>query len=167
LPAGTPQQVVANPDTVTVQELIDVVAVWQDAANVQTPSPDIDRVLTFLVRNTGNGIETFSLGIDNSPNGNSMYDGPAVDPLYVPGGNDPVLDANGSDSITIFALNDIPAGRSDGDTGDSRLQVQSTTAGAYRCGRRQQQRGCGCHRQLPDSECSAGCRDNEIRTSHQ
>ena len=145
--AGTPQQVVANPDTVTVQELIDVVAVWQDAANVQTPSPDIDRVLTFLVRNTGNGIETFSLGIDNSPatgddfdpvnprihidgNGNSMYDGPAVDPLYVPGGNDPELDANGSDSITIFALNDIPAGRSDGDTGDSRLQVQSTTAGA-------------------------------------
>jgi uncharacterized repeat protein (TIGR01451 family) len=145
--AGSPQQVISNADTVTVQELIDVVAVWQDAANVQTASPDTDRVLTFLVRNTGNGVESFTLGIDNSPatgddfdpgnprihidgNGNSSYDGPATDPLYVPGSNDPVLDANGTDSVTIFALNDIPAGRSDGETGDSRLQVQSATAGA-------------------------------------
>jgi len=145
--AGSPQQVISNADTVTVQELIDVVAVWQDAANVQTASPDTDRVLTFLVRNTGNGVETFTLGIDNSPatgddfdpgnprihidgNGNSSYDGPATDPLYVPGSNDPVLDANATDSVTIFALNDIPAGRSDGETGDSRLQVQSATTGA-------------------------------------
>jgi len=145
--AGAPQQVISNSDTVTVQELIDVVAVWQDAATVQTASPDTDRVLTFLVRNTGNGIETFTLGINNSPassddfdplnarihldgNGNSSYDGPVIDPLYVPGNNDPVLDANGTDSAVIFVLNDIPAGRSDGETGDSRLQVQSATAGA-------------------------------------
>lgn len=145
--AGTPQQVISSTDTVTVQELIDVVAVWQDAANVQTASPDSDRVLTFLVRNTGNGIETFTLGIDNSPasgddfdplnprihidgNGNSSYDGPATDPLYVPGSNDPLLDANATDSAIIFVLIDIPAGRSDGETGDSQLQVQSATAGA-------------------------------------
>ena len=145
--ASSPQQVISNTDTVTVQELIDVVTVWQDAANVQTASPATDRVLTFLVRNTGNGIETFTLGIDNSPatgddfdplnprihidgNGNGSYDGPATDPLYVPGSNDPVLDANATDSVTVFALNDIPAGRSDGDSGDSQLQVQSATAGA-------------------------------------
>lgn len=145
--AGSPQQVTSSTDTVTVQELIDVVAVWQDAANVQTASPATDRVLTFLVRNTGNGIETFTLSIDNSPatgddfdplnprihidgNGNSSYDGPATDPLYVPGSNDPVLDANATDSVTVFALNDIPVGRSDGDSGDSQLQVQSATAGA-------------------------------------
>jgi uncharacterized repeat protein (TIGR01451 family) len=145
--AGSPQQVISSTDTVTVQELIDVVAVLQDAANVQTSSPDSDRMLTFMVRNTGNGIETFTLGIDNSPatgddfdplnprihidgNGNSSYDGPATDPLYVPGSNDPLLDANGTDSAIIFVLNDIPAGHSDGETGDSQLQVQSATAGA-------------------------------------
>ncbi|MFV1973914.1 MAG: hypothetical protein ACC648_09370 [Thiohalobacterales bacterium] len=144
---GTPQQIISNTDTVTVQELIDVVAVWQDAANVQTASPDTDRVLTFLVRNTGNGIETFTLGIDNSPatgddfdplnprihldgNGNGSYDGPVTDPLYIPGSNDPLLDANGTDSSIIFVLNDIPTGRSDGETGDSQLQVQSATTGA-------------------------------------
>lgn len=144
---GSPQQVVSSTDTVTVQELIDVVAVWQDAASVQTASPDSGRVLTFLVRNTGNGVETFTLGIDNSPaggddfdpvnprihidgNDNGSYDGPATDPLYVPGSNDPVLDANGTDSATVFTLNDIPAGRSDGESGDSQLLVQSATAGA-------------------------------------
>ena len=90
--AGAPQQVITNTDTITVQELIDVTAVWQDAANIQVASPDNNRVLTFMVRNTGNGIETFALAVDNNPptgddddpvnprihidaNGNSSFDG--------------------------------------------------------------------------------------------
>ncbi len=145
--AGSPRQVISSTDTVTVHELIDVAAVWQDAASVQAASPDTDRVLTFLIRNTGNGIESFALASDNSPatgddfdpvnpriyldgNGNGSFDGVATDPLYVPADNDPVLDANGTDSITIFVLNDIPSGYTSGNTGDSRLLVTAATAGA-------------------------------------
>lgn len=145
--AGAPLQALSNNTTVNVQELIDVVAVWQDAATVTTPSPALEQVLTYRVRNTGNGTESFTLGINNSPpgsdnfdplnprihidaNNNNSYDGPSLDPLYTPGSNDPQLDANGNDSVVLFVLNDIPAGLADGESGDSRLTVQSTTAGA-------------------------------------
>ena len=145
--AGTPQQVLSNNNAVRVQELIDVVAVWQDAATVTTASPALAQVLTYRVRNTGNGTESFRLGVNNSPpgsddfdplnphihidgNGNNVYDGPFADPLYTPGGNDPLLDANGNDSVVLFVLNDIPSGLADGESGDSRLTVQATTAGA-------------------------------------
>jgi uncharacterized repeat protein (TIGR01451 family) len=145
--AGAPLQALSNSNAVTVQELINVAAIWQDAATITTASPALEQVLTYRVRNTGNGIESFSLGVNNSPpgsddfdpsnpriyldgNGNNSYDGPLLDPLYTPGSNDPQLDANGNDSVVLFVLNDIPAGRNDGETGDSRLNVQATTAGA-------------------------------------
>ena len=145
--SGAPRQVLSNNNAVTVQELINVISVWQDAASVVTASSDTEQVLTFLVSNTGNGSETFSLSVNNSPaggdnydplnarihldgDGNNNYDGPGIDPLYVPGINDPLLDANGVDSVVLFVLNDTPAGLADGDTGDSALTAQSTTAGA-------------------------------------
>jgi len=145
--AGTPQQTLSNNNAVTVQELINVTAIWQDAANITTASPALEQVLTYRVRNTGNGIESFTLGINNTPpgsddfnpsnprihldgNGNIRYDGPLLDPLYIPGSNNPQLDANGNDSIVLFVLNDIPAGLDNSETGDSRLTVQSATAGA-------------------------------------
>ncbi|MGB5179363.1 MAG: hypothetical protein WBP44_11610, partial [Gammaproteobacteria bacterium] len=111
---GIPQQAVSNNNDVIVQELINVAAVWQDAATITTASPALQQVLTYRIRNTGNGTESFTLGVDNSPpgsddfdplnarihfdgNNNNSYDGPAVDPLYIPGMNDPLLDANGND----------------------------------------------------------------------
>jgi uncharacterized repeat protein (TIGR01451 family) len=145
--AGTPLQAQSNTNAVTVQELIHVAAVWQDAAPVTTVAPALEQVLTYRVRNTGNGVESFTLGINNSPpgsddfdplnprihidgNSNNSYDGPLLDPLYIPGNNDPLLDANGSDSVVLFVLNDIPAGLAVNELGNSRLTVQSTTAGA-------------------------------------
>lgn len=142
--AGTPLTV---SDTVVfnVHELIDVTTTWQDGANVAVATPSVDGVLTYLIVNTGNGIETFSMTVFNddvtddfdptSPriyldNGNSTWDGIATETLYVPGTNDPVLDANGVDRITVFVLNDIPAALANGDLGNSRLDVQATTAGA-------------------------------------
>ena len=144
---GTPQQALSNNNAILVQELINVAVVWQNAATVTTASPALEQVLTYRIRNTGNGTEAFSLSINNSPpgsddfdplnprihfdgNNNNSYDGPAVDPLYTPGSNDPQLDANGNDSVVLFVLNDIPAGLADGENGNSRLSVQSTTAGA-------------------------------------
>ncbi len=145
--AGTPQQTLSTNNDVTVQELINVTTIWQDATNITTTSPALEQVLTYRVRNTGNGVETFMLGINNTlpgsddfdpanprihldGNGNSLYDGPLLDPLYTPGSNDPQLDANGNDSVVLFVLNDIPAGLDNSQTGNSRLTVQSGTAGA-------------------------------------
>ena len=145
--SGAPQQVLSNNNAVIVQELINVIAVWQDAGSVVTASSATEQVLTFLVSNTGNGIETFSLSVNNSPassdsydplnarihldgDGNNSYDGPGIDPLYVPGSNDPRLDANGADSVVLFVLNDTPGALPDGDTADSALTAQSTTPGA-------------------------------------
>jgi uncharacterized repeat protein (TIGR01451 family) len=145
--SGTPQQVISNNNALTVQELINVSAIWQDASSVVTASSDTNQVLTFLVSNTGNGIETVTLSVNNTlpgadnydplnarihldGDGNNAYDGPGIDPLYVPGSNDPLLDANGVDSVVLFVLNDTPAALPDGNTGDSALTVQSTTPGA-------------------------------------
>lgn len=130
-----------------VDEIIDVIVVWQDGADVQTASPDTDRALTFLVTNTGNGIESFSLRADNNlsdtddfdpdsarifldSDANGLFDGPATDSEYVPGNNDPQLDANGSDSITVFITNNIPGGLETGVAGNSQLLAVSTTDGA-------------------------------------
>ncbi|MBM4337507.1 MAG: hypothetical protein FJ108_16595 [Deltaproteobacteria bacterium] len=48
----------------TVDERIDVVVTWQDAAAVVVAPADVDRLLTFLVTNTGNGSESFALSVD-------------------------------------------------------------------------------------------------------
>ena len=143
--SGGSPLVASDTVVISVHELIEVTTTWQDAANVPVSTPSTAQVLTYLIVNTGNGIETFSLSVDNTDvtddfnpvfsqiyldNGNNTWDGIATETLYQPGINDPVLDANGTDRITVFVLNDIPAALSNGDLGNSRLDVQSTTAGA-------------------------------------
>lgn len=128
-----------------VDEIIAVTQTWQDAANVSVLSPDTDRILSYLLTNTGNGFETFSLSVNNGlagdnfdpvnariylDNGNGVFDGTVTETLYVPGVNDPVLDANGVNAIVIFTLNDIPAALATGNTGFSRLVAAATTPGA-------------------------------------
>lgn len=130
-----------------VQETINVNLVWQDAANVIVAPGATAQVLTFLLTNTGNGSESFSLALDNSPavvddfdptngnvyldnNGNGIFDGAATDPLYVVGFNDPLLDANAIDSQIVFVVSDIPAAASSGQVGISELTGSALTAGA-------------------------------------
>jgi len=127
----------SNVTTTRVDEVIDVGIVWQDSTPVTVTPGDTDQVVTFRVTNSGNGTETYSLAADSSVgggqynplfvglyldrNGNSVYDA-GIDPEYVSG---PVLPADGS--ITVFVLNDIPIGLSDGDRGNCRLSATSTT----------------------------------------
>lgn len=130
-----------------VQEVINVNLVWQDATNVIVAPGATAQVLTFLLTNTGNGNEDFALILNNSPvvvddfdpfngniyldgNGNGTFDGPPTDPLYVPGTNDPSLDANGVDNQIIFLLSDIPGAATTGQTGVSELTSNALTAGA-------------------------------------
>ena len=143
---GTPG-VAVDSTVFQVQEIINVNLVWQDAANVIVVPGANAQVLTFLLTNTGNGSERFSLLLDNSPavvddfdplngniyldgNGNGVFDGAAIDPLYVAGFNDPLLDANAIDSQIVFLVSDIPATAINGQIGASELTSNAATAGA-------------------------------------
>ncbi len=131
---------VSNTTVTTVAQLIDVSVVWQDAAAVVVRPGDTSRVLTFLVTNTGNGADGFSLegaselaGDDFDPVLEAIYldgddDGvwdPDLDELYVPGSNDPSLDAGAS--IVVFLLSGIPADAAHGELAASELIATSNT----------------------------------------
>jgi uncharacterized repeat protein (TIGR01451 family) len=91
-------------------------------------------------------VETYTLAVDSSlagdsfdpifeniiylDDGDGLFD-PARDARYVAGANDPTLDANdpATDSVIVFVLNSIPAGVSEGDTGNSKLTAASATGG--------------------------------------
>lgn len=128
-----------------VDEIIAATQTWQDGANVAVLSPDTNQVLSFLLANVGNGVETFALSVNDAlagdnfdptnpriyfDNGNGTFDGIGTETLYVPGVNDPVLDANNVDAIVVYVLNDIPAALATANTGISRLVASSTTPGA-------------------------------------
>ena len=147
---GGPQQSATTPPAIfTVAELINVTLVWQDAANVAVGSPDSNRALTFLVTNTGNGPEAFSLARNNAVAGDN-YDpangsagaiflesglqpgfqasGPNADTLYVAGSNNPALAADAS--RIVYAVSDTPAALATGSVGRVELSVAAATPGA-------------------------------------
>jgi uncharacterized repeat protein (TIGR01451 family) len=128
----------SNATSTLVAQLLDVSVVWQDAAGITVSAGDSDKVLTFLVTNTGNATDSFLLeGLSTLPdddfnpilvdiyldsNESGIYE-PGEDVLYVAGGNDPVLEAG--ESVVVFLLNDIPTGLDDAEEGDSRLTATS------------------------------------------
>jgi len=132
-------------NSVTVDEIVDVSVTLQSPPVAVSPN-DTGRVLTYLVTNTGNGVEVIEFDPDSvlpgdnfDPTFNSIYldDGDGlfdalVDTPYTKGFNDPSLDANdpGNDSITVFLLNDIPGTALNGETGLSRLTATSAVIGA-------------------------------------
>ena len=130
----------SNEVVIEVAEVLDVTVQWQDTSNILVEAGETGTVATFLVTNTGNGSEAFSLTVDNNlggdqfdptlsaiyldANGNGQYDA-GVDTLYTAGSNDPVLAADGD--LSVFVINDVPAGVTDGDLGDSQLSAAATT----------------------------------------
>jgi uncharacterized repeat protein (TIGR01451 family) len=132
-----------NSNTITfrVDETIDVNVTWQDAANIGVGTPDTNQVLTYLLTNTGNGNDSYTLSVQNNPpgidqfdpvlvniyldsNGNGNYN-PGVDTQYVAGTNDPALAADAS--LAIFVLNNIPASLNGGYLRNSQLTATSNT----------------------------------------
>jgi uncharacterized repeat protein (TIGR01451 family) len=129
-------------DTVTfrVDEKLDVNVSWQDAANIEVTTPDTNQVLTYLLSNTGNGNDSYTLTVQNTlggdqfnpvfvdiyldTNGNGIFN-PGADTLYNPGINDPSLAAD--NALTIFVRNNIPGGLVVGNLGNSQLIATSNT----------------------------------------
>ena len=60
-----------------VDEKLDVNVSWQDAANVSVSTPDTDRVTTWLLTNTGNGNDSYTLTVNNALGGDQF------DPAYL------------------------------------------------------------------------------------
>ena len=139
------------PVTIKVDELIKPVLTWQDAASVAVNVLGANDALTFLLTNSGNGQEAFSLARTNGPlplpagnyiplNGTigSIYlenglqpgfqaTGPNADTAYVPGTNDPNL-ATGAGQI-IYVISNTPNVATN-IQGEVQLSAASLTPGA-------------------------------------
>ncbi len=145
---GAPQPPQSASTTFTVLEVINVV-LTQDGIPVSVSSPDSNDALTFVLINTGNGSERFSLTRNNAIAGDaydpangsagSIYfesgaqlgfqaSGPNADTLYIPGTNDPNLTAD--QSRTVYVVSDTPGSLATGAIGIVRLTAASLTPGA-------------------------------------
>ena len=127
LPGGGSGSVDSNIVSLTVDELLDVSVAWSDGGDVTVFPGATGRVLTYLVTNSGNGSEAFTLSARNALSGDNFdpsafaiyldsnsdgnYD-PGIDQAYVAGSNDPVLAADGS--IAVFIVSSIASGEVDG-----------------------------------------------------
>ncbi|MDF3029753.1 MAG: hypothetical protein K0R03_311 [Moraxellaceae bacterium] len=141
-PFEGPKTVDSNTSVLQVDEILDVTITANDSGNVNTMSPDSNRVLSFTVSNTGNGSETYALSTVSNLGGDA-FDPTSVriyldngdnvfniltDTLLVPGTNDPVLAANGT--RRIYVVSDIPGSLTNSNVGLVRLVAEAVTAQA-------------------------------------
>lgn len=128
--AGPPSTVNSNTVSFQVDEIIQSVLTWQDGTPVAVNTPGSDDVLRFLLTNSGNGTEAFSLTRTNDPapppgnytpldgsigpiyleNGSQagfQATGANADTVYVPGTNDPILAPD--TSLTIYVISNTPS----------------------------------------------------------
>jgi len=130
----------SNLITITVVERLEVTVVSQDAGPITVSPGAQDQALTFVVTNTGNGTEAFSLvananlaGDDFDPtlqgiyldDGDGVWEGIDQEILYIPGVNDPVLAAGAG--ATVYVVSDIGTDVTDGQTGNISVQARATT----------------------------------------
>lgn len=128
----------SNWSTVQVNEVLDFVVEWQDAAEMPVFAGDQDEPLTFRLLNSGNGMQSFRLtgltalaGDDFDPGSLRIYLDTDADGLfdasrdepYVQGANDPVLAAD--ESLFLFLACDLPENLDAGARGTAKLAVGS------------------------------------------
>lgn len=148
---GKPVTVTTAPAVFTVAELIDVTLTWQDSSLISAKAGDTGKVLTFLVTNIGNGVETFNLStnyavtgdgfdpvatpagalyIESSKQPGLQTTGPNADELVVAGGSSAALTLRADASQVVYVLGDIPVTTPDASLGNVMLSARSTTSGA-------------------------------------
>lgn len=146
---GRSDSAVAAAPAVVVGRLINVLVTWQDGAAVPSNSPDTDKPLAFLVTNTGNGTDTFSLSRNNTVAGAQFNPSTSsTGAIWLESGQQPGFQATGSNGDTpyiagsnditlgpdqsriVYVLSSIPTGQSTGAFGKVVLTASSATAGA-------------------------------------
>ncbi|MCK5236755.1 MAG: DUF11 domain-containing protein [Deltaproteobacteria bacterium] len=130
----------SNVENFTVNEILNVTATWQDAADVTALAGSLGNALTFLVTNTGNGTDTYGFGASEVLGGDNFD--PATVDVYIDNG-DGVFDILSDtiytgapenqtlladESITIFVVGEMPVGPVALETGNASLTVTSQTA---------------------------------------
>jgi uncharacterized repeat protein (TIGR01451 family) len=137
---GAPGTATSNTSTVAVAEIVNVVITLQ-SPTASVAAGATNEALLFLVTNTGNSAETFTLAGDSVLVGDDFDPVPAApfiyfdtdgsadlspgDTPYVAGSNDPALAAD--TSVAVLLVNDIPAGLPDGQRGRSELGATART----------------------------------------
>jgi uncharacterized repeat protein (TIGR01451 family) len=137
---GTAASITSNTTTLAVAELVNVTIALQ-SPTVSVAAGATNEALLFLVTNTGNGGEAFTLAGDSVLVGDDFDPIPAApfiyfdsdasgdlspaDTPYVAGSNDPLLAADGS--VAVLLVNDMPAGLPDGEFGRSELSATANT----------------------------------------
>jgi uncharacterized repeat protein (TIGR01451 family) len=135
-----PVTIDSNRVVIKVDELLDVTVTSSDPGDVITTPGATTNVLTYLVTNTGNGNEAFSLTADVSragddfdptlqqivldTNGNGLYDA-GVDTVYIAGTNNPIIAPEAS--LTVFILSTTPASVVNGNRAEVGLTAAATT----------------------------------------
>jgi uncharacterized repeat protein (TIGR01451 family) len=137
---GTPATITSNTTSIAVAELVNVTIALQ-SPTVSVAAGATNEALLFLVTNTGNGAELFTLAGESVLNGDDFDPTPAApfiyfdsdasgdlspgDTPYVAGSNDPSLAADAS--VAVLLVNDIPAGLPDGEYGRSELTAAASS----------------------------------------
>jgi len=137
---GTPASTTSNTTTVAVVELVNVTIALQ-SPTVSVAAGATNEALLFLVTNTGNSLEAFTLAGDSVLVGDDFDPTPAApfiyfdsdgsgdlspaDTPYIAGSNDPSLAADAS--VAVILVNDIPVGVPDGERGRSELSATANT----------------------------------------
>lgn len=138
---GTPQTTTSNTVTLTVAEVLDV-DVTLLSGPVSVAPGATNQGMLFVITNTGNGSESFSLTLNNGLGGDDFDPVASVpaaiyfdtdgsgdfspgDTAYDPGVNDPLLAPD--ESVDILLVNDIPPALADGLVGLSELGATAVT----------------------------------------
>jgi len=148
---GIAQPPATSSASFSVDEIIYPLLTWQDAAPVSVNTPGVNDALTFLLKNDGNGTESFSLTRTNGPlpipptnytpldgtvgsiflennlQAGFQPTGANADTGYIPGTNDPNLAADAT--LIIYVVSDTPA-VANNINGEVLLAAASLTAGA-------------------------------------
>jgi len=135
----------SDPTTFLVDNNVDLTVVNQDGGTVTVAPGSNDRVLEFLVTNTGNTTQGYLLSvvngataipmanveiwIDNPVGSPGVYD-TGTDTLYVAATNAGDLDPNGgTDNMTVFIVADTPLAAVDTTVDNYNLLATTTNAG--------------------------------------
>jgi len=133
---GSSTSATSNQVVIKVQELINASLVVQHTGDVVVNSPDSEAPIKFVLTNTGNGNESFTLGQTNVSGsddfdvtlGNFYVDD--GDGIFEPGTEDALYAgaALAADaSVTVWAVSAIPDSLADNATGDVVIKALSTT----------------------------------------
>lgn len=135
---GQEKTSVSNIAAFNVLEVVDHNIITNHPNGVSGTSPDIDKVLSFILRNTGNGTDKYSLALTQDAaddfnainpkiyldaDGDGLFD-IATDALYSPGVNDPEIPMGGD--VEIFIVSDLPTGQAQDDRANLTISATSS-----------------------------------------